>query len=62
MPHGPVWEILNRRQQSVSWQRDEPLPWKPGWAGTTLMTYPYAFYHETAGAETVVPVDEGVVD
>ena len=42
-------------------QREKPLPWKPGWAGTTLMTYPYAFYHETAGAEAVVPIDEGVV-
>ncbi|MFC1596993.1 hypothetical protein ACFL5Q_03510 [Planctomycetota bacterium] len=41
--------------------REEPLPWKPGWAGTMLMTYPYAFRHETHGAESVVPVDEGVI-
>ena len=41
--------------------REKPLPWKPGWAGTMLMTYPYAFHHETAGAESVVPVDEGVI-
>ena len=25
------------------------------------MTYPYAFYHETAGTESVVPIDEGVI-
>ncbi len=41
--------------------RGKPLPWKPGWAGTMLMTYPYAFCHEKAGAESVVPVDEGVI-
>jgi hypothetical protein len=41
--------------------REEPLPWKPGWAGTMLMTYPYAFYDEAAGAESVVPVDEGLL-
>lgn len=42
-------------------EREKPLPWKPGWAGTMLMTYPYAFHHETAGNEAVVPIDEGVI-
>ncbi len=42
-------------------RREATLPWKPGWAGTMLMTYPYAFYNETAGTESVVPIDEGVI-
>ncbi len=42
-------------------EREQRLPWKPGWAGTMLMTYPYAFHHETAGVEAVVPIDEGVI-
>ncbi|MFV2089728.1 MAG: hypothetical protein ACC642_03655, partial [Pseudomonadales bacterium] len=42
-------------------ERDKPLPWSRGWAGTMLMTYPYAFHHESAGAEVVVPIDEGLI-
>ncbi|NOY82954.1 MAG: hypothetical protein GXP31_18305 [Kiritimatiellaeota bacterium] len=42
-------------------RRDAVLPWKPNWAGVMLMTYPYAFFNETAGPEAVVPIDEGVV-
>lgn len=41
-------------------QVDEQLPWKANWAGVILMTYPYGFYNATV-ADTVVPVDEGVV-
>lgn len=40
--------------------RGAPLPWKPGWAGVMLMTYPYAFHNDRAGPDAVVPVDEGV--
>ena len=39
---------------------DEKLPWKAGWAGVILMTYPYGFYNKTV-VDAVVPVDEGVV-
>jgi len=41
--------------------RAAPLPWKPDWAGTMLMTYPYAFQNDIAGPDTVVPIDEGVI-
>jgi len=40
--------------------RDAPLPWKPGWAGVMLMTYPYAFHSDEAGPNAIVPIDEGV--
>jgi len=41
--------------------RDQPLPWKPNWAGVMLMTYPYAFHNDAAGPDSVVPIDEGVI-
>lgn len=41
-------------------KRNAELPWEPNWAGVVLMTYPYAFYHETA-CDTIVPIDEGVL-
>jgi hypothetical protein len=42
-------------------EREKRLPWKPGWAGVMLMTYPYAFHHDAAGPDAVVPIDEGVI-
>jgi len=41
--------------------REKPLPWKPDWAGVMLMSYPYAFHHDEAGPDAVVPIDEGVI-
>lgn len=41
--------------------REAVLPWQPDWAGVMLMTYPYAFHHDDAGPDAIVPIDEGVV-
>ncbi|NOX54782.1 MAG: hypothetical protein GXP27_10150 [Planctomycetes bacterium] len=41
--------------------RNRRLPWKPGWAGVTMMIYPYAFVNDEAGSELAVPIDEGVL-
>lgn len=64
-PFTVLWELAEREAALAvtidTAERGTPLPWKPEWTGVTLMTYPYAFHHASAGREAVVPVDEGVV-
>ncbi len=42
------------REAALPWQADRP-------SGFWMMTYPYAFYHNDAGSEAIVPIDEGVI-
>ena len=49
---------------TVSIDTDRPqdrLPWQPDWAGIMLMSYPYPFWSPSAGDESVVPIDEGLL-
>jgi hypothetical protein len=64
-PFTILWELAEKEAALAvtidTADKKKPLPWEPAWTGVTLMTYPYAFHHASAGREAVVPVDEGVV-